>query len=127
MQEYIVEIKKTIMQMIVWGISICTAAYLTGYSEKIAGLIIGIFTSVIYFLLMGYRIKKSAEMPVNRALLYTKIGWLIRLSFIVAMLLMSIKLPGIDFWSAVFGLFSLQIVLFFQAVVLVTKSFFVKS
>jgi hypothetical protein len=127
MQEYIVEIKKTIMQMIVWGISICAAAYLTGYSEKIAGLIIGIFTSVIYFLLMGYRIKKSAEMPVNRALLYTKIGWLIRLSFIVAMLLLSIKLPGIDFWSAVFGLFSLQIVLFFQAVVLVTKSFFLKS
>ncbi|AJQ25918.1 ATP synthase subunit I [Pelosinus fermentans] len=127
MQEYVVEIKKTIMQMLVWGSLICAAAYFTGHSEKISGLIIGIFTSAIYFLLMGYRIKKSAEMPVNQALLYTKIGWLIRLSFIVAMLLLSIKLPGIDFWSAVFGLFSLQIVLFLQAVVLVTKSFFVKS
>ncbi|MCC5464228.1 ATP synthase subunit I [Pelosinus baikalensis] len=127
MQEYVVEIKKTIMQMLVWGSLICAAAYFTGHSEKIAGLIIGIFTSAIYFLLMGYRIKKSAEMPVNQALLYTKIGWLIRLSFIVAMLLLSIKLPGIDFWSAVFGLFSLQIVLFLQAVVLVTKRFFVKS
>lgn len=127
MQEYVVEIKKTIMQMIVWGILICASAYFTGNSEKIVGLTMGIFTSVIYFLLMGYRIKKSAEMPVNRALLYTKVGWLIRLSFIVAMLLLSIKLPGIDFWSAVFGLFTLQIILFLQAVVLVTKSFFIKS
>ncbi|SFL62691.1 ATP synthase subunit I [Pelosinus propionicus] len=127
MQEYDVEIKKTIIQMIVWGLSICTAAYFTGYSGKIAGLFIGIFTSVIYFLLMGYRIKKSAEMPINRALLYTKIGWIIRLGFIVAMMLLSIKLPGVDFWSAVFGLFTLQIILFLQAVVLITKSFFVKS
>lgn len=126
MQEYTIEIKKIIWQMIVWGIGICTAAYFTGNSEKIAGLITGIFTSIIYFLLMCYRVKKSAEMPVSRALLYTKAGWLIRLGFIVMMLLLAVKLPGIDFWSAVFGLFTLQIILFLQAVVLVVKSFFVK-
>ncbi len=127
MQEYIVEIKKTIMQMMVWGILICTAAYLAGYPESIAGLMIGIFTSVIYLLLMSYRVKKSSEMPVKQAILYTQIGWLIRLGFIVAMLLMSTKLPGIDFFSVVLGLFTLQIVLFLQAAVIVTKSFFVRS
>ena len=127
MQEYVIEIKKTIIQMMIWGSSICAAAYLTGYSGKITGFIIGIFTSVIYLLLMSYRVKRSSEMPVKRAILYTQIGWLIRLGFIVTMLLLSIKLPGIDFQSAVLGLFTLQIVLFLQAVVLVTKSFFVKS
>ena len=127
MQEYVVEIKKTILQMMVWGICTCVAAYIAGLSGKIPGLAIGIFTSMIYFLLMCYRVNKSADMPVNRALLYMKVGWLMRLSFIVIMLLLSVKIPGIDFWSAVFGLFTLQIILFLQAVVLVTKSFFVKT
>ena len=127
MQEYVVEIKKTILQMMVWGICICIVAYLAGHSGKIPGLVIGMFTSIIYFLLMCYRVNKSADMPVNRALLYMKVGWLIRLSFIVIMLLLSVKIPGIDFWSAVFGLFTLQIILFLQAVILVTKSFFVKT
>ncbi len=126
MQEYVVEIKKTILQMAVWGIGICAAAYITGHAGRIPGLIIGVFTSVIYFLLMCYRVNNCADMPVNRALLYMKVGWLIRLSFIVIMLLLSVKIPGIDFWSAVFGLFTLQIILFLQAVVLVTKSFFLK-
>ncbi len=127
MQEYVVEIKKTILKMIIWGISTCTAAYIAGYSGKIPGLVIGISTSVIYFLLMCYRINKSANMPINRALLYMRVGWLIRLSFIVMMLLLSVKIPGIDFWSAVFGLFTLQIILFLQAVVLIIKSIFVKT
>ena len=127
MQEYIVTIKKTILLMATWGIFICTAAYLTGQSERLAGLAIGIFTSIVYFLLMCYRINKSADMPVHRALLYMRVGWLIRLLFIVMMLLLSVKMPGIDFWSAIFGLFTLQIIMFLEAAVIVTKSFFMKT
>jgi hypothetical protein len=127
MQEYVIEIKNTILQMIIWGICICTAAYIAGQSEKILGLFMGFFTSMTYFLLMCYRINKSAEMPVNKALLYMKVGWLMRLGFIVAMLLLSLKIPAIDFWSAVFGLFTLQIILFLQAILIVTKSFFIKQ
>jgi hypothetical protein len=127
MQEYVIEIRKTVLHMFVWGISICVVAYFMGLSERLAGLSIGIFTSIVYFLLMCYRIQKSADMPIHRALLYMRVGWLMRLLFIVVMLLLSVKIPGIDFWSAVFGLFTLQIVMFLQAVVIVTKSFFVRS
>jgi hypothetical protein len=123
MQEYVIEIKKTVLHMFVWGISICVIAYFIGLTERLAGLSIGIFTSVVYFLLMCYRVRKSADMPVHKALLYMRVGWLMRLSFIVLMLLLSVKIPGIDFWSAVFGLFTLQIVMFLQAAVMVTRSF----
>lgn len=126
MQEYVIEIKKTVLHMFVWGISICVAAYFMGLSERLAGLSIGIFTSVVYFLLMCYRIQKSADMPIHKALLYMRAGWLMRLLFIVVMLLLSVKIPGIDFWSAVFGLFTLQIVMFLQAAVLVAKNLFVR-
>jgi hypothetical protein len=127
MQEYVIEIRKTVLHMFVWGISICAVAYFMGLSERLAGLSIGIFTSIVYFLLMCYRIQKSADMPIHRALLYMRVGWLMRLLFIVVMLLLSVKIPGIDFWSAVLGLFTLQIVMFLQAAVIVTKSFFVRS
>lgn len=127
MREYGNEIKKMIGQMMLWGILVLIAAYNSGNSEKMTGLAMGIFASVIYFLLMCYRVKKSIDMPVGRALLYTKIGWLIRLAFIVMMLLLAAKLPGIDFWAAVFGLFTLQMILFLQAVALVAKSFLANS
>ncbi len=127
MQEYAKEIKKTILQMLVWGICISASAYFMGLTERVAGLTIGIFTSIVYFLLMCYRVNKSAGMSVHKALLYMRVGWLMRLSFILIMLLLSLKIPGIDFWSAVFGLFTLQIVMFIQAAVIITKSFFVKA
>lgn len=87
----------------------------------------GIMTSVIYFLLMCYRVSKSANMSVAKAISYMRIGWLMRLTFVAIMLLLSIKIPSLDFLSSVIGLFSLQVVLIFNAGIIIIKSFFSSS
>lgn len=124
MQEYTVEIKRTVLQVAAWGAILCAAAYFYGFSWRIPGLVLGIVTSMIYFLLMCYRVSKSADMSVPKAISYMRIGWLIRLSFIALMLVLSIKIPLFDFISAVIGLFSLQVVLVANASIIVMKSFF---
>lgn len=124
MQEYVLEIKRTLLQIILWGAIICSAAYFLNQGWRIPGLVMGIMTSIIYFLLMCYRVNKTAAMSVAKAVSYMRIGWLMRLSFLVLMLFLSIKIPSLDFLSAVIGVFSLQVVLIANAGVLVMRSFF---
>ena len=123
MQEYVIEVKKTVLQITVWGVIICAAAYFHGDSWRIPGLVMGVVTSMIYFLLMCYRVRKSATMSVLKAISYMRLGWLMRLSFVSLMLLLSIKIPFFDFISAIIGLFSLQIVIIVNASIVVVKSF----
>lgn len=123
MQEYSIKIKQTLLQMVALGFFIMVMAYAFGYSSRIPGLIMGNITSMIYFLLMCYRVHKSADMPIHKALSYMRVGWGIRLSFVVLMLLISIKIPVFDFFSAVIGLFTLQMVMFLNGVFIIASSF----
>ncbi|MBC8015712.1 MAG: hypothetical protein H7X79_08210 [Sporomusaceae bacterium] len=126
MQEYTREMKRTLLQMLVWGILICGSAYFAGHGWRIPGLVMGITSSIIYCLLLWYRILKSADMPVHKAVFYMRLGWGIRLFFIAIMLFLSLRIPALDFGSAVVGLFTLQIVIISNAVVFVVKNFFNK-
>jgi len=121
MQEYSIEIKKTLLQITAWGILLGANVYFAGYKELLVGLLLGIAASMVYFLLLSYRIHKSADMPIEKAVLYMRIGWLNRLVFIILMLFLSAKIPGINFWSVVIGLFSLHMVMLFKSVVLILK------
>jgi len=127
MQEYIVEVKRTLLQIMAWGIVVCGTAYFSGFGWRIPGLVLGMMTSMIYFLLMCYRVGKSANMSVSKAISYMRLGWLMRLSFVALMLILSIKIPLFDFISAIIGLFSLQVVIIGNAGVLIVKSFFTPS
>ena len=121
MQEYVIEVKRTLLQITVWTIMICSAAYFAGLSWRVPGLLLGSVTSMIYFLLLCYRVSNSASMSVPKAISYMRLGWLMRLSFIALMLLLSIKIPLFDFLSAVIGLFSLQMVMIANASMVVVK------
>jgi hypothetical protein len=123
MEEYILEVKRTLLQIMIWGAMIASGAYFSDLSWRIPGLLLGTSTSMIYFLLMCYRVKNSAEMSVPKAISYMRLGWLLRLSFIALMLILSIKIPLFDFISAVIGLFSLQVVIIGNAGIVIVKSF----
>jgi len=121
------EVKKIVLQITVWGAMICCIAYFSGLSWRIPGFLLGLVTSIIYFLLMCYRVGNSATMTVPKAISYMRLGWLMRLSFISLMLLLSIKIEFFDFISAAVGLFSLQIVMTANASLFVIKSFLSQS
>ncbi len=123
MEEFITKARCTLGQMALWGLATFVAAFLAGRADLIPGLALGTLTSVIYFLLMCYRVKKMADLPPARAVLYVRTGWLLRLLFISLMLVVSLHVPGVSFLAAVGGLFTLQIVLLLKAVVFVIREF----
>ncbi|HWR38017.1 MAG TPA: ATP synthase subunit I [Patescibacteria group bacterium] len=121
--DFAVEVKRTLLQIVGWGIFTIVGAWITGYVFLILGLVVGNVASIIYFLLMGYRVRQSSLLPPAKAIASMRSGWLVRLSFVVLVLILSVRLPQISFGAAVLGLFSLQIVIFFNAVYFVGKNF----
>ncbi len=121
MQQFIGEIQRTLLYILGWGTFLLIGSWTSGKTGMIPGLILGLSGSIVYYLLMCYRVKKSAAMAPAQAVSYMRAGWLIRLSLVVAVLIVSLKVPGIEFMAAVVGLFSLQIVLYSQALITVVK------
>lgn len=126
-EDFIWEVKRILRQILAWGTFTIALAWLCGDQFLVPGLLAGTAASIIYFLFMCYRVKKSAELPAVKAVAYMRHGWLIRLGFIVLILILSLKAPQIHFLAAVAGLFSLQIVIFLNAIFLVGRKYLSKK
>jgi len=118
---YAAQVRQTLVHLSAWGLLITVGAFLSNKISIIPGLLTGWSGSVIYFLLMCRRVKKSAELSLSQAVATMRSGWLIRLSFTISLLVLSVYVPGIDFWAAVVGLFSLHIVFMLNAVLFVAS------
>jgi len=88
--------------------------------------LVGVAASVVYLLLICYRVRRAAALPVREAVAYMRTGWFIRLAFIVLVLAAVLKMPAIDFVFAVVGLLSLQIAIFLNGLYLVVKRSMIK-
>ncbi|BBB91523.1 MAG TPA: ATP synthase subunit I [Methylomusa anaerophila] len=119
MNDFTGEIRRTVWGVLAWGLVTLLGAYLTERQRLVPGFLLGFAASIIYYTLMCFRIKRSVDLPPERAIGYMRSGWLIRLSFIVMILIISLRIPGVDFWSAVVGMFSLQIVFLLNAAIIV--------
>ncbi|MEN6412128.1 MAG: ATP synthase subunit I [Veillonellales bacterium] len=110
------------IQIVLWGIGLGSGAYAAGYSSWLSGLALGTITSIVYFLFMSCRVRKSVELPPHKAVSYMRVGWAIRLIFILLMLVLSVQIPSVHFWAAVAGMLSLQVVLLLNGGILILKS-----
>ena len=110
-----------------WSVLLIAGTWFIGLGKEIPGLLLGMAASYIYFVLLVLRVKHSVTLPVTKAIGSMRIGWLIRLSFILLILILSIKLPMFHFVAAVVGLFSLHIVMVFTACLFVLKHQFYRK
>ncbi len=118
---YTGQVRQFLLYLLAWGLFITLGALLSGKVDIIPGLLTGWTSSLFYFLLMCRRIKKSAELSVGQAVASMRTGWLLRYGFMISILVLSVQVPGINFWAAVVGLFSLHIVLVLHAVCIVVS------
>lgn len=122
MNELTTEIRRTLIYTLACGSLFIAAALRHGDLAVAYGLAFGTLGSLAYLLLAGYRIRRSAALPVKEAIAYMRTGWLIRLSFIVFMLLIALQLPFLNFLAVVAGLFMHQVVTVIYALVFIIKT-----
>ncbi|SEO45247.1 MULTISPECIES: ATP synthase subunit I [Propionispora] len=85
------------------------------------GLLAGLLISAVYFLMMCFRIRKTAELPLRSALLHMRQGWLLRLIFIACSAFLAMQIPALDILGVIAGLFLLHVVVFLHAVRLAVR------
>ncbi len=122
MDEYTIEVRRTLLQMVLFAAAAGGGYLLAGRPEAVLGLVLGTVISAVYFLLMGYRVKRASELPPERAVAYMRAGWILRLCFVVLALVLLLQWNAIPFLAAVVGLFSLQIVMILNAAYIVLKA-----
>jgi len=122
MQDFALEIRRILYQLLIWAIVAAAGVWLAGYAQWIPGLLTGVIASALYFLQLCYRVRKSADMPISKAVTYMRVGWLLRLGFILLILIISVHTAVINFWAAVAGLFSLQMIMILNAILSAWKS-----
>lgn len=125
-QEFASGIKSFLLRIGLWIVVVGLGLFFSGHMDLFPGFMVGTAVSLIYAFLVGYRVKRSAALPPKEAVAYMRTGWLVRLSFIILVLTLSLKMPQINFPAVVVGLFSLQIVIMFHGTYLVAKRFLKK-
>ena len=108
-------IRRTLTGLFVWGTCFTALTWAAGEEDWARGFLLGWLGSLVYYLLLCRRVHKAVNLPVAQAVRSMRVGWLVRLAFLVLLLLLSLKVQGVSFWASVVGLFSLQgvLVLFF--------------
>lgn len=127
LEELGASVRRLLVQMAAFSAAVVAALLIAGQAAKILGFLVGAAVSVIYLLLVIFRVRRSAAMGQREAVSYMRTGWLVRLSFIVLALVWSLQVPAINFLSVVFGLLTLQIVLMLNGFYLVIRRFAAKT
>ncbi len=118
--------RRLLLQLVAWTALVVATLYFTGHDDKISGFLAGTAISILYGLLVCYRVWRSVLLPTNKAVAYMRTGWLVRLAFVVLALAWSLKVPSLRFGAVVAGLLSLQLMLFINGFYLVIRHFVTK-
>ena len=105
--------------MTVWGLVVVLGGFLSGRQSLLPGFGLGFLASISYYLLLSLRVRKLVDLPPEKAVGSMRMGWIVRLSLMTLVLILALNMPGIDFLSTVIGLFSFQLVLLVQTILLV--------
>ncbi len=101
--------------LVAWSVLLLGSTWLSGHQAELPGLILGIAASYGYLLLLALRVYRSSTLSADKAVVSMRIGWLIRLAFILLVLVLAVKVPLIHFGAVIVGLFSLHIILLLTA------------
>lgn len=86
------------------------------------GLLAGLLISALYFLMMCFRIRKTAELPLRSAVVHMRAGWIVRLVFVGCSVLLAMQVPYLDILGVIGGLFLLHVIIFLHAVRLAVRA-----
>ena len=118
---------RTLIGLIVWGACIVALTWAAGAKDWAGGFFLGWLGSLVYYLLLCRRVQKAVELPAAQAVRSMRVGWLVRLFFLLLLLLLSLKVQDVSFWASVAGLLSLQGVWFLFFVCFALKQFGLKN
>lgn len=74
------------------------------------GLLLGIIVGIVYTYLLFNRLIRTTHMPANKAVAFMRVGYVMRLILVMAVMYLTISTPLLDIYGVAFGLFIAPII-----------------
>jgi hypothetical protein len=108
-------VRAILVQMAAAGMLFSLVLFLTDRSHLVVGFVLGLAASMFNCILLGRQLKKTAELPMEKAIAQVQTGWFVRLFLAILLLALSALFAEINFLAALAGFFVFQIVLVLRA------------
>lgn len=109
-------VKRTLLHAVI-GFFICgVGAVALGKPHLVVPVVVGGVVGAVCWIIIGYRILKSAGLSVGEAKQSMRFGWLLRLVLIMGTFIAAIRISAEVFWAVVTGLFLMSGIMMVNAI-----------
>ena len=117
MKDILICTKRVLWQLLISVIILAIILWQEQQMILLNGVLAGFIAGLTYFYIIGKRLFKSTELELEKAVIYMRAGWFIRLSILVLIFILSIRISTAMFWAAVSGLVWVNVVVLINAVI----------
>ena len=117
MKDILICTKRVLWQLLISVIILAIILWQEQQMILLNGVLAGFIAGLTYFYIIGKRLFKSTELELEKAVIYMRAGWFIRLSILVLIFILSIRISKAMFWAAVAGLVWVNVVVLINAVI----------
>ena len=117
MKDILICTKRVLWQLLISVIILAIILWQEQQMILLNGVLAGFIAGLTYFYIIGKRLFKSTELELEKAVIYMRAGWFIRLSILVLIFILSIRISTAMFCAAVAGLIWVNVVVLINAVI----------
>ena len=110
MREFRQEIRGTLIGVALYWLVGSGIFYLVGLSSWLAGFALGCASGAVHYILLAMRLSRAAEMSAEKALMFMRVGFIMRFAFVALVLVFAAQVSRIFFASCAVGVIGLYAV-----------------
>ena len=110
MKEFRQEIRGTLIGVALYWLVGSGIFYLVGLSSWLAGFALGCASGAVHYILLAMRLSRAAEMSAEKAMMFMRVGFIMRFAFVALVLVFAAQVSRIFFASCAVGVIGLYAV-----------------
>lgn len=110
MPQFRQEIRGTLIGVALYWLVGSGIFYLVGLSSWLAGFALGCASGAVHYILLAMRLSRAAEMSAEKAMMFMRVGFIMRFAFVALVLVFAAQVSRIFFASCAVGVIGLYAV-----------------
>lgn len=110
MKEFRQEVRGTLCGMLVFCLAGSILFYLAGLSAWLGGFAVGCASGAVHYILLAVRLRRAAEVSAEQAMMFMRVGFILRFIFVALVLVLAAQVSRIFFASCAVGVIGLYAV-----------------
>ncbi|MBR0325518.1 MAG: hypothetical protein IIX11_05225 [Selenomonadales bacterium] len=110
MREFRQEVRGTLIGVVLYWLVGSGLLYMMELTTWLAGFALGCASGAVHYILLAMRLSRAAEMSAKRAMMFMRVGFILRFVFVALVLVFASQVSRIFFASCAVGVIGLYAV-----------------